>query len=89
MSVDEYHRPVVAPPDVMADLWQKVDELSTEDFTKYVLGLGLTPPEEPAGFQYWQVVISYPETDGDDVGEPELYWWGPDDEEQAEASTDD
>jgi hypothetical protein len=58
----------------MADLWSKVDEMDTRDFTVYARSLGLTPPAEPV-YGGWEVVIAYPNDEWDN---PVLYWWGPD-----------
>lgn len=76
-SEAEPHRPVETSAEVMADLWSKVDEMDTRDFTAYALGLGLTPPAEPAGYKGWEVVIAYPNNDFDNGV---LYWWGPEED---------
>ncbi|MFC4337669.1 hypothetical protein [Salininema proteolyticum] len=68
------HSPVVASPEVMADLWSKVDDLDARELTEYALELGLTPPDDPPGHKGWKIVIAYPNADFDNGV---LYWRGP------------
>ncbi|MCD0445658.1 hypothetical protein LO763_18795 [Glycomyces sp. A-F 0318] len=70
----EPHRPVQAAPEVLADLRAKADELDTRELTRLALGLGLAPPQEPAGYQGWEIVVAYPD---EDFGTGVLYWLGP------------
>ncbi|GLZ78552.1 hypothetical protein Afil01_33590 [Actinorhabdospora filicis] len=71
-----YDRPLEAPPEVLADLMIKADELDTRALTRHVLDLGLTPPTEPAGYRGWEVVLAGTENDEDDY-DMALWWSGP------------
>lgn len=82
---EEPHRPVQASADVLADLWERVDQLDTRDLTAYALERGLTPPAEPEGYQGWEIVIAYPDRDYDNGV---LYWWGPEEDHGEEDETE-
>lgn len=69
-----YH-PVEASADIMADLHSKVDDMDTWSFTAYALSLGLTPPDDPPGYQGWHIVPTWPNDHFNDQGI--LCWWGP------------
>ncbi|GIG67770.1 hypothetical protein [Phytomonospora endophytica] len=75
-----YDRPLEAAPEVIADLMVKVDEMDTVDFTKYALGLDLTPPPDPPGYTGWSLCLGGDQWgEVDEQGEPVdmLLWVGP------------
>ncbi|MBB6039007.1 hypothetical protein [Phytomonospora endophytica] len=43
-----------------AGLWEKAEELGSAALERCAIGLGLAPPEEPAGYP-WKVVVSHPD----------------------------
>lgn len=74
-TFDASHQPVEANANIMADLHSKVDHMGTWSLTAYALSLGLTPPNDPPGYQGWQIVPTWPNDHFDDQGI--LCWWGP------------
>ena len=73
-----HHHPVQASTYIMAKLHSKVDDMDTSSFTAYAISLGLTPPDEPAGYQNWQIVPTWPDDNFNTDGI--LCWWGPEED---------
>ena len=73
MSDFGYDRPVEADPEILRELWSKVDSLSSDALGRYARSLGVRPPSVPPN-AYWDIGVAYPTDEEDGV----LYWFGPD-----------
>jgi hypothetical protein len=70
---DADNRTVQADPATIADLLEQAEVLGTKELTTYARSLGVTSPDDRAG---WYVVQEY----APDLIHRSLVWVGPDDE---------